>query len=227
MSRKIVYTVLLLVPLASGCEPRDPATASPLQPETNEYILLVAVDLSSSFLDNVASSGQAYQFLTQALDHYHRAGIGGGYQIIITQLSGNRSPLVWQGTPRRLRQEFRDPESFRRHLEAHADPNGSRINDGIAESLDYALHTHSIARGNAKAVALILSDMNETFDPGTASDARLVDALTRFAQRGAIGFYYCDQQRLADVRDMMSEAGIDMFNLECDIHGRPPLPSFD
>lgn len=227
MSRFTLFITLMLLLLFTGCERRSPATTSALQQETSDYVLLVAVDLSGSFLDFLTADGRAHEFLLQTIDQYHRAGIGGDFQIIITQLSGNRRPLLWQGTPRQLRQDFVDPDAFRQFLQSHADPDASRLNDGIAESLDYALHTYSVAKGKAKAVALILSDMNETFDPGPESDARLVDALTRFAHRGEVGFYYCDQQRMAVVRDMMQQADISMYHLECDIHGRPPLPSFD
>jgi len=222
---RLIFSALILCAL--GCERRDTSFASPFQQESSDYVLLVAVDLSGSFRELMTEDGKAYELLLHAIDQYHRDGIGSDFQIIITQLSGNRRPLLWQGKPQQLRREFPDPTAFRDFLIAHGDADSSRINDGIAESIDYVLHTYSVAHGNARSVALILSDMEDTHDSQHESDLRLTTALTTFARRGNIGFYFCDQERMADIRQKMKQAGIDMYILECDIHGRPPLPSFE
>ena len=112
-------------------------------------------------------------------------------------------------------------------LIARADQNGSRINDGIAESLDFVLNTHSVGQGKAKTVALILSDMLDNHPDQQASEKRLLEALTRYAQRGAIAFYFCDQNKLSDMRKKMRQAGFRWSIIESDIHGNPPLPSFE
>lgn len=212
---------------ASGCHERDTTKAASLQPDSSEYVLLVAIDMSGSFREFMAEGGRAYTFLLTALDEYHQQGLGSDFQVIVTQLSGNDEPLLWQGTPRQLRRDFPDPESFRDFLIAHADSGSSRINDGIAESIDYVLHTHSVARGNAKTVALILSDMEDNHSDDEASERRLMDALTTYAGRGGIGFYFCSQKRMAGIRRKMEQAGYDMYILESDIYGRPPIPNFE
>ena len=221
----------LLIPLCvllmTGCEKIDESQFSPLQPESCEYVVMVAIDMSSSFGGYMAEDGKAYEFMQQVVERYFRDRIGGNDQIIITQLSGNKRPLLWQGTPFQLRKDFPNKAAFRDFLIAKANPNGSRINDGIRESLRYLLHTHSVGRGNAKTVALILSDMEDSFEDQEESDQRLIDSLTNYAKRGSIGFYYCSQDRLEDIENKLEQAGISMYVLECDIHGNPPLPSFD
>lgn len=222
-----MYRLLLLVLLGCtlGCERRDMAGSSPFQQDACDYVVLIAIDVSGSFGEFMAEDGKAYEFALSAIDRYFNDRVGSNDQIIITQLSGS-DPLLWQGTPHQLRKDFRDPKAFRDYLVAHADQQGSRINDGLAESLDYVLSTYSLAHGNAKTVALILSDMVDNQPDQQASDQRLIDALTRYARRGAIGFYFCDQSRLADIRKKMQKAGVRWYILEGDIHGNPPIPSF-
>lgn len=224
MSRR--FLALLLV-FAVGCEQVDQSQFSPLQPESCEYVVLVAIDMSESFRKYMAEDGKAYDFVNHVVEKYFRDRIGGNDQIVITQLSGNNKPLLWQGTPFELRKEFPDKQKFRDFLLANADPTSSRINDGVHESLKYLLRTHSVARGNAKTVALILSDMEDEFPDEEQSSDRLISSLTTFAKRGHIGFYYCSQHRMEDIEKKLEEAGISMYILECDIHGRPPMPSFE
>ena len=216
----------MLLVCALGCDKRDSAGRSPFEQGTCDYIVLIAIDLSGSFGELIADDGKAYDFALRVLDRYFHDRVGGNDQIIITQLSGS-NPLLWQGTPRQLRQDFRTPDAFRDHLLARADPTGSRINDGLAESLDYVLGTHSVAHGNAKTIALVLSDMLDNQPDNAASEQRLLDALTRYARRGAIGFYFCDQYRLADIRKKTRDAGFEWCIIEGGFHGEPPLPSFD
>lgn len=225
MSR--ISPALLVILLAVGCEPVDQSQMTPLQPESCEYVVLVAIDMSSSFRTFMAEDGKAYDFVSQVVEQYFRDRIGGNDQIIITQLSGNNKPLLWQGTPFELRREFPDRQSFRDFLLAKADPNSSRINDGVHESLKYLMRTHSVAHGNAKTVALVLSDMEDSSGDEEQSSQRLISTLSTFAKRGHIGFYYCSQHRMEEIEQKLEEAGMTMYVLECDIHGRPPMPNFE
>lgn len=218
--------VPLCAALAIGCEKVEEAKFSPLQPESCEYVVMLAIDMSESFVKQMAEQGKAYNFMQQVNDKYFHDRVGTNDQIIITQLSGNNRPLLWQGTPFQLRKDFPDQTAFRNFLLANADPSDSRINDGLHDSLRYLMHQHSVARGNAKTVTLILSDMEDS-SPNQESDKRLIESLTKYAKRGSIGFYYCSQHRMEDIEKKLEEAGINLFVLECDIHGNPPLPSFE
>jgi hypothetical protein len=186
----------------------------------------VAIDVSGSFGEYMAKNGKGYEFLQRALDKYFSDRIGGNDQIVITQLSGGH-PLLWQGTPHQLRLDFPDQNVFRDYLLSHADQNGSRINMGLAESLDYVLHTHSVAQGKAKTIALVLSDMLDNHPDQDASEQQFLDALTRYARRGAIAFYFVDQYKMAQLRKKTEQAGFRWSIIEGDIHGNPPLPSYE
>lgn len=227
MSRVLIFALLVSSLGLLGCERRDASRQSAFKQQDYESVVLIAIDLSGSFRDDMSEDGKAYDFVLRAIDEYFRQRIGGNDQLIITQLSGNSRPLLWQGTPQELRRQFPNAAKFRDFLLASSDPNASRINDGIAESLEYVLGTHSVASGRAKTVALILSDMQDNASSDSQSDQRLMNALISYARHGAIGFYFCDQQRMTDIRQKMSQAGIDMYTLEGDFRGRPPLPNFD
>lgn len=219
-----MFRILLLASLtlvACGCERRDAASASPFQQETCDFVLLLAVDR-----DYVVQNDKAYEFVTYAIDRYFHDTIGSNNQVIIAQLSGTQAPLLWQGSPHDLRRQFANQEEFRNYLLTHGD-SGSRINLGLAEALDYLMHSYSVANGKAKSVALILSDMIDDQPESKESERQLMDALIAYGRKGSIGFYFCDQRRMADIRRKMEAAGFGWYTLECDIHGRPPLPSFE
>jgi|GEM_PF-3461272 len=220
------FALLLLASLA-GCERRDSANVSPFQQEPCDYVLTIAIDLSDGFREYMTADGKAYDLILRAIEQYFRDRIGGHDQIIITGLSGDDEPLLWQGTPQHLRREFPDSNAFRAFLIAHAKPNGCRLNDGIADAIDFTLNTNSVARGKAKTALMILSRMIDDQPDQEASDARLMKSLTEYAHRGYIGFYFCSQKRMKDVREKLKKAGIETQTIECGIHGKPPVPSFE
>jgi hypothetical protein len=221
MRRLPILLLLAFVPGCGGCQRRDAANASPFQQEASEYVLLIAIDA-----DYVKDNPKAFDFMAYALESYFQERIGSNDQVILAQMSGSKRPLLWQGTPQALRREFADHAAFRKFLLAHAE-SGSRINDGIAESLNYLMRTYSVAKGKAKSVALIVSNMIDDQPAVDESEPRLMESLINYGHRGAMGFYFVDQTRMADIIDKMEKAGFRFYTLEPDFHGRPALPSFE
>jgi hypothetical protein len=221
VSRLLIFTLLACL---IGCERRDPTTASPFQQERYAGVLVIAIDLSGSFSEYMTEDGRAYEIVLSAVERYFRDRIGGHDMILITQLSGNASPLLWQGTPQQLRREFPDHRAFRDYLLTRADPSASRINDGVAESLNCALR--SMAGSDATAVALILTDWEDTQPDQQASRERLTQALRAFSPHGAIGLYFCRQHRRPDLERLMVQCGVRHVLVE-DHDRNPPLPTFD
>jgi hypothetical protein len=218
---KRLLLALLFVSVV-GCEVRDEAQVQTFQSETCEYVLLVAVDR-----DYVANHKKAFEFLQYAIDKYFSDRMGSrNDQIIIAELSGSPKSLLWQGTPEQLRQDFPDQEAFRKYMLANGN-EGCRINEGLAESIKYLLKTHSVAFGKAKTAALILSSFQDDQPNSEESEVKLLDALTKLAKRGGIGFYFVDRTRMDFIEEKMTKAGFPLYTIECDIHGRPPLPTFE
>ncbi|MBI1313258.1 hypothetical protein GC176_18355 [bacterium] len=217
-----IVSMLCCIVWLAGCERREHSSMAPvIQRESCDYVLMLAVDV-----ETIRSNPRAFEFIQQAVETYFQERIGGNDQIIITQLSGNDRPLLWQGTPQHLLEEFEDAESFKNYLIGASSP-GRRINQGLADSLNYVLDTFSVKKGKAKTVTLIVSSMLDDQPQGSDSDAQLMDSLIEYGHRGGLAFYFCDQSRMDYVRDKMEEAGFGWTILECDIYGRPPLPEFE
>ncbi len=189
-----------------------------------ERVVVVGIDLSGSFLHLMADQGKAWEFLLRVIDRYLRGN--GNEKLILVQLSGNRGALLWDGQPTQLRKDFPDQESFRKHLLSKADPNASRLHDGITDSLEY-LTTVSGVTAKTKCALLVLSDMDDNFSaPG--SEQRLVQALAGFGKRGgAVGMYFVDQPFVNRWRANLKTAGIKHSVVESSIVASPTLPSFD
>src|SRR5437867_608082 len=106
--------VVVLSICVLGCEPVANQTSSPIVAQEFDFVLAVVVDMSGSFSAEMQSgSGRAHRFLMRAVDLFFRNRIGeGNDRIIISQVSGTERALLWDGTPRGLRQEFTSAKSF-------------------------------------------------------------------------------------------------------------------
>ena len=189
-----------------------------------ERVVVVGIDLSGSFLHLMADKGKAWEFLLKVIDRYLRGS--GSEKLILVQLSGNTKALLWDGTPAQLRKDFPDQGAFRKHLLSKADPNGSRLHDGITEALEY-LSTLPGITAKTKCALLVLSDMDDNASaPG--SEQRLVQSLASFGKRGgAVGLYFVDHPLINRWRANLKAAGIKHAVVESSIVASPTLPSFD
>ena len=215
---QLLASLIAVCLLTGGCKPRD-KNRSVFRQEPCDYVLLIAVS------EEVTNNDRAFEFVCYAIDQYFQdRGPGANDQVIISRIEGER-PLVWQGTPRNLRLEFPSAEEFRRHLSGTKAPGS--LHDGLSRSIKLLLETYSVSQSKAKAVTMVLSDMNDDHPSAEAND-RFIDTLVDYCRRnGAIGFYFCDQLRFEEVREKTKKAGLGWVTLEPDVHGRPPLPSFE
>ena len=202
-------------------------------PETNplgdvreyERVVVLAVDLSGSFLDLMAEKGKAWEMLLRVIDRYLR---GNGHEkLILVQLSAaGTEPMLWDGSPVQLRKDFPDREAFRRFLLHKANPAGSRLHDSITSSLEYVA-TLTGTNAKTKRVLCCLSDFDDN-QSSAGSEQRLIQALSAFGkQNGAVGFYFLDHHRVAGWRANLKAAGVKNYVVESQIVTSPTLPSFD
>src|SRR5205823_25060 len=100
--------VALLAAALVGCTPHNPNDDSPvsLNREDADCLVVIAIDLSGSFLDMMAKDGRAYAFTLRVADTYFRSSIGTKNRLVIAQLSATDRALLWDGTPAQLREEF-------------------------------------------------------------------------------------------------------------------------
>ena len=134
-----VLTAALIAALLIGCGKR-PDTSPPemLTKADNEYVICLTIDLSGSFLSQMAESGKAYDFATRLIDKYYRNKTTTTDKIILCQISGGTDKcLLWEGRIHDLRREFGTASQFRDFLLKHANPNASYVHDGLANVADY------------------------------------------------------------------------------------------
>lgn len=225
---------LLVVPclLLAGCSPR-PMEATPQQAHAPVHesepgqVIVLAVDLSGSFIDRMAEQGEAYKFCTMLIDRYFRDRIGTDDRMVIAQLSGTKRSLLWEGRPLELRQQFPSAAEFRDHLITHKDDSGSLIYEGLRHATEYLMSDPNVRAGKAKPGLFVLSDMLDTQnDPQV--EGYLNHQLSELGHYGGVvGIYYVDQERVVEWRSRLAAMNIDSYCVEGDFVGNPPLPVFD
>ncbi len=220
--KRFLNVCIVVCLLLSGCERRDPAATNPFHNDDTEFVLLIAIDA-----DYVEQNSQPYSFLIYALQTYFddRQGSNGD-EVIFSQL-GSPKPVLWHGKPEDFKRTFPSPDAFREFLASKKEPVSGSVNSGLAFSLDYIAHHPSVSSGQARSVTLVVSDMLDP-SPSPAADEEAVQSMIRYSKTGgAMGYFFCDQTRMATVRDQMERAGIPFYTLQSDAYGRPPLPSFE
>ncbi len=217
MKAKILIPFLAFALL--GCTERE-KSSDVFRQESSDYVLLIAVS------EEVTNSDRAYEYILMAIDKYFQDRIGTNDQILIARIEGIR-PLVWKGTPRELRKEFPNPTAFRQAVLASGRETGS-LNDGLVRSLNTIMKTYSVAQGDAKAVTMVMSSMNDP-QPSAESDERFIEALVKYCQAGGqIAFYFVDQLRIEEIEEKTTKAGMGAWTtIEPDAYGNPPLPEFE
>lgn len=176
----------------------------------------------------MAEDGRAYRFTLRVIDRYFRDRIGSDDKIIIGQLSGSDSPMLWEGTPAQLRRTFPSADAFRDFLVSHANPAGSRIHDGIADALDYLLDYPGITSGETQSAMFVMSDMLDTTGDCGESKDRMLKLLAAYGRQDvSVGLYWVHQSLVLQWRTHLQDAGIRHFVVESQIVADPPLPSFE
>ena len=231
LSRRLVIALALLALLStqSGCEPRheNPDHASPIVHQDSEYVLAILLDLSGSFTELMTKDGKAYRFAMRVADKYLRR-MDSNDRLIISQLSATNKALLWDGSPIALRRSFPSANAFRDFLLSKSDPNGSRIHDGIADTLDYLLALPGVQSGKTKSALFVLSDMIDNAPEPEKSKERLLQALAAYGRAGGgVAFLWVDSSLVLPWRTHLKDAGIAHFAVESEIVVDPPLPTFE
>lgn len=227
---KSATSLTLLTVLLSqiGCEPRRQSQANSLPDQQNEFVLTLLLDLSGSYGTLMAEDGQASRFTLRLIDRYFRDRVGTSDKIIIGQLSGSDTPLLFEGTPLELRRRFPSADAFGDFLVASSHPGGSRIHDGIADAIDYLLADSGVSSGKTQSAVLVLSDMLDNVANAEASKTRLLRSLTAYGQHnGSVGLYWVNQSQVIEWRSQLQNCGIQNHVVESEIVTNPPVPSFE
>lgn len=193
-----------------------------------EYMLAIVIDMSGSFAEEIRTGGRAYQFMLRLIDGFFKARVGNNDRILISQLSGKDKSLIWEGSPRSLRQAFPNAAAFRDYVVARSNPAGSRVKLAIAESLEYV--NSRITNGKPRVFLAVLSDMEDNVGDPKDTTPRLIQALKDFNKNGGVfGGYWISQTELPTWRRYMDDSGMpaSRYVLEADFIQQPTVPSFD
>ena len=224
---------LFVLCLLTGCggqrEARTRASTTKFKSTENEAekTVVIIFDLSGSFLHLMAEDGVAYQFTLATIDRFLRQTIGEETKLIIAQISASQSPLLWEGRPQDLRRQFPTPQKFRDFLLEQADPNGSRVNEGLSSTLSYLL-THRTVKAGAEPTVLVLSDLMDNAPDGAEYEKQVISQLKELGDKGgAVGLYYVHQSVLTHWHNCLENSGLRDYRVECNIVGHPELPNFE
>ncbi len=231
---RIVGSLLIALMIAltqPGCEGRrGPGDRSPLPQEDAEFLLAIVLDLSGSFHETMQKGGKGYRFVLGLTEKFFKDRIGSNDRVVIVQLSGTVKSLLWDGTPKQLKKEFKTAEAFNDFLRSKADPGGSRVHDTIADTLDYVLDDPGVAEGKTRPAVFVLSDMEDNFGDPEGSKQRVIDSLRRYGkQGGVIGLYWVSTFLVPEWRKNFRDAGIrsGRWVVIPDITSDPQLPEFE
>jgi len=220
-------TVLwLLVGALAGCAKRPDIERQVLADDDSQFLLTVVVDLSSSCAPIMAEDGAAFKFTMALIDKYFRSRIGSHDRLIVAQISANGRPLLWEGEPLALRQQFRSAAQFAQFLRDKSDDSGSRVYTGVTRTLEYALSRHG--GGAKKSATFILSDMRDHSDSSKADARKMLSTVADYCQAGgSIAFYFVEQTVARYLKQHLEELGVTNYRIETEIVGMPPLPHLE
>lgn len=223
---------LLLACALVGCQavPRGQEEEPVLGDQGHEFRLSFVLDVSGSFIRELEPGGKAYPFLMSAMDRYEKDKLGSNVKVIVSQISGTRRALLWDGTPRELKERFPDARAFMNFVVSKSNPNGSRVHDGVTDSLEYLMSFPGVAQRTVKTACLVLSDFDDNFPDEADTKKRLIECLGKYAKTGgSIGFYWVDVDRVPFWHGALRDAGFrhDRAVVVADIAHSAPLPNFE
>lgn len=175
----------------------------------------------------MTNDGKAYEFALTVMDRYFRDRIGTADEVIITQLSGNVKPMIWQGTPIQLRADFDDADAFKAFLTKKADTSGSRIMDGISDTIEYVLEQPGVLKGKKKVCLLALTDMEDNINTVKSLPRFKRDLKLLAEAKAACGFYWVTQTLVHDLKVNLTDAGFTHYVVEPEFKTNPTLPTFE
>lgn len=202
-----VVCSLVLISM-TGCKP--PARAKEARPEgfdvpAIDNHLSIAIDVSGSFLPEMAEKGRAYKLCLAAIDKFFRDRKSTN-KLLIVQISGSQSPILFEGSPQAFMQSYPSADSFRRFLLSKADPSGSRVYESIADAMEHVDQLAGMTKATKKTI-LVLSDMDNNVGAATGFN-RLDRCLRQWATDGGnVGLYFVNQKTAPHWRNAMKAYG--------------------
>lgn len=194
-----------------------------------DYLAVMAVNMSTEFRRSMERDDAAFKHVLALVDTFNRQTVGSEARLVVTQISGVGDTLLWEGTPRQLRQQFATAKDFRRFVLGNQAGKPESIK-GLVKTTKYLLNHEAMDNPDCKPALFIISDAQDQREYAeTFKDcAELAKNFTKISQlKGVCGWYFVDHTNLDWAKEIVERSGFRDFRVEADIVRRPSVPSFN
>tara|TARA_R110002049_G_scaffold309101_2_gene516882 strand:+ start:1470 stop:2168 length:699 start_codon:yes stop_codon:yes gene_type:complete len=230
-SFKLIVSVALVLASAIGCVRSESlGKPAPFEQRSVDACLAVVVDLSGSFHGSLDE--RAYALFNDLSQQFFADTMGTESRFVLAQLSASDDIVLFEGTPRDLRQRFRSPGELSEFLKSNADPAGSQVYESVRRTIDYVSAINGVDE-QTRIMTVIFSDMRES-----ESDQQLrreqgyqmLDALRRYRETGGgLAMYFVGKEQTSVWDRILKEAGFERghYIIENELTESPQLPRMD
>lgn len=192
--------------------------------------LAIVVDMSSSFADSWEE--RAYNLFVELMDQFFTEGMSIESKVVLGQLSGNKSVVLFEGRPAEVRERFQSAEDLNAFLREHSDPSRSPVFEATQRAVDYVSSIRGVTE-NTRVLTVILSDMGDTeqdADKRRKTGHKMLKSLRRYREAGgALALYFVAPSEMSRWKTILGMAGFDpgSYVIESTLVAHPQLPRFD
>jgi hypothetical protein len=196
-----------------------------------DYLMAIAINVTGPFSNRMESDDAAFKHVFSLIESFSRDTVGSEARLVITKVGGNDAdPLLWEGSPRELRQAFKNPKEFREFILKHRVIGEPHALDSLVKSTEYLLNHEALDNRDCRPALFIVSDTHDVspFAENFEECAALAKNMSLLAQRrGICGWYFVDQTNLEWATKMVKRAGFTDYRVEAEIVRRPRVPRFN
>ena len=194
-----------------------------------DYLAVMAINMSTDFRRSMERDDAAFKHVLAVVDTFNRHTVGSEARLVMTQVSGVGNTLLWEGTPRQLRQQFATAKDFRRFVLDKKAGKPEAIK-GLVTTTKYLLNHEALDNPDCKPALFIISDAQDQREYAeTFKDcAELAKNFTKISSRkGVCGWYFVDDANLDWAKEIVQRSGFSDYRVEADIVRRPSVPRFN
>lgn len=225
--------ILAVSLLIVGCAEKVQRTAKPMfDTKPLDACLVINVDLSSSFSRDFGE--RAFPLMMKIVGEYFRSQTGNDCKVVLAQTSASSEDetVLFEGSPRQLRQRFADPDALSAFLMSKSDPSRSPIIEAMTTAVGYANAMPDVG-DETQMLTVMISDMIESEpDPAKriAAGRRLSSALKTYqAGGGGLALYYVDVDETPRWTELLDRCGFarGQYVIANELSDVPPMPRMD
>ncbi|WP_461507062.1 hypothetical protein [Rhodopirellula baltica] len=227
---KIIFAVAITAAM-SGCVAKVEREAKPVfDTKPLDACLVMNMDLSGSFAADFGE--RAYPLMLQITNEFFRAQSGADTKVVLAQMSGHVGQdqvVLFEGTPKELRQRFNSPDDLSTFLLANSDPNRSPIFEAMGEAIGYVNRMPTVTK-ETRLLTVTISDLVESetdSDKRRAAGRVMVGELEKYQQLGgALALFYVSVGETERWQKILDRSGFQagQYVIANTLNDNPPMP---